>query len=138
MAEFSEKISEITGQESFDELKHKAKENFDMLQRFIEGITGQRLEDWTAVLRDGSVAMSGDLELKGGSLKLKDLDGINEISIRRGGDGALEHKDGIDASFTPIYDPEYKDVTNDRALDVVYKNKSKHRLCQITLKMVTT
>lgn len=138
MGEFSEKISEITGQESLDELKHKLKENFDMLQRLVDGLTGQRLEDWTPVQRDGSVHMTGDLTIDGAVLKLKDSDGINEISIRRGGDGTLEHKDGVNASWTSVYDPEYEDVTSSRALDTVYRNKNKKRTCQITLKMYTS
>lgn len=138
MAQFSEKIAEITGQESTDELKQKLKENFDMLQRFIEGITGQRLEDWTAVQRDGSIEMSGDLSLVGGSLKIKSSDGLEETAWRRGSDGTLEHKDGVDTAFSSVYDPEYKNVTSSRALDKVYKNKNKTRYCQITVKMETT
>jgi hypothetical protein len=135
VAELSEKIVEITGRESNDELRRKLKENFDMLQRLIDGLTGQRLEDWTPIRRDGSVAMTGNLNLEGGSVTLKSADGTSEISLRRGGDGTLEHRDAVDANFTPIYDPEYKDVTSSRALDVVYKNKNKHRSCQITLKL---
>ena len=137
MAEFSEKITEITGLEDLDELKSKLRENFDMLQRLVDGLTGQRVEDWTPVRRDGTVTMTGSLIIDGGSLTLRDSDGVNEISIRRGLDGALEHRDGVNANFTPVYDPEYEDVTSDRALDTVYRNKNKKRSCQITLKMYT-
>lgn len=128
---------DISGARSLEDLKRLLQDNFETLKLLVDGLTGERLEDWTPVLRDGSVEMTGDLVVRG-SVTMKPSTGNEYVSLRRGPDGTLEHKDSVDAAFTPVYDAEYKDVTNNRALDTVYKNKNKQRLCQITLKMYTS
>ena len=128
---------DMSGARTLEELQQVLNDNFDALKLLIDGLTGERLEPWTPVLRDGSVEMTGDLVIRG-AVTMKPATGDEYTSLRRGADGTLEHKDAVDAVYTPVYDPEYKDVTSDRALDKVYKNKNKHRLCQITLKMYTS
>ena len=135
MSEKALQLLDVTNAQDMEELKLFLADNFEALRNLIDGLTGERLEEWTPVLRDGSVQMTGDLVIKGGSITLKDDEGVNEISLRRGGDGAIEHRDGVNSDWTPIYDAEYRDVTSDRALDKVYKNGNKQRMCQITLKL---
>lgn len=131
-------LSDLRHIKTIDDLVRAVNDNFEAIKLLMDGLTGERLESWTPVARDGSITMTGDLTLVGGSLKVQNSAGTSETSIRLGGDGTLEHRDNVNADYTSVYDPEYKDVTSDRALDTVYKNKNKHRLCQITLKMETT
>lgn len=135
MSSKSLQLLEIDGAKDLEELKRLLRENFESIKLLMDGLTGERLEDWTPVLRDGSVSMTGDLSILGGSLKLKDSAGSDEVAWRSGGGGVLEHRDNVSAEYTPVYDPEYHDVTDERELDTVYKNKNKTRFCQITLKL---
>ena len=122
MAEFSEKITEVSDVQTLDELRDKLQENLDMIQRFIDGITGQRLEPWTAVLRDGSVEMTGDLVIDSAGITMKR--GYEESGLRLLDTGVMESK-SASSSWRPVRDQrEREDVTDDRALNTIFTNAS--------------
>lgn len=93
MADFSEKLVDIRGNEKLEELLGVLRENFDMIQRIFDGLTGQRMEDWTPVRRDGQTKMIGNLELRGGQLRVSSLSskGENMAGLRRDKDGYWEY-----------------------------------------------
>jgi hypothetical protein len=93
VAEFSEKLVDIRGNEKLEELLVVLRENFDTIQRIFDGLTGQRLESWTPIRRDGQTKMTGNLELRGGQIRVSSLSakGENMAGLRRDKNGYWEY-----------------------------------------------
>jgi len=160
MANLTERLTEIVGNETHDQLKRKLKENIATLQRIIDELTGQRIEDWTPVRRDGSVSMKGDLILDGGSLIHNADSSIpGKAAVRSTKAGVSQYSHDGKTYFsqprtggskgTALVWPQKGsvplwgsmvgnglDVTSDRDFNVVYRNTGKAMIiCQITVKL---
>ena len=87
MSELSTKLEPINGNESVDELLIKLRDNNVRLQQILDVLTGERLEDWTPVRRDGTVSMTNDLNIHGGKVNVSydSTVGQNQASVRRQG-----------------------------------------------------
>ena len=149
MAEFSEKLVDIKGNEKLEDLLVVLRENFDTIQRIFDGLTGQRLEAWTPVRRDGQVKMTGNLELRGGQLRVSSISskGENMAGLRRDKDGYWEYSHDCEtwlklptkvgasgevmawpaSGSVPVWsastlNPTVSDVTASRVIGTVYQN----------------
>ena len=161
--ELSQKIIDIRGNESLEELLPVLRDNFDTVQRILDVLTGQRVEDRTPVTRDCSVAFKGDIKTEGGELVLGtgrirvtsgkkieySSDGViwarlpdnigheNDILAYPLEGGVPQWKDPRELLGEILLNPSFSDATASRALGTVYQNDSDAmRVLQISVTLV--
>jgi len=126
MANRSLQLLDVSGVQSIEDLVNLLQENFEVIKLLIDGLTGERLEDWTPVLRSGIVKMTGDLQIDGAGVKL--INGDQSASLRMTTTGVLETQNA-DKSWRHVRDERAReDVTSDRAFDEVYTNGSNREM----------
>jgi len=100
MANKSLQLFDVETFEGIDQLKAALRENFEALRIIIDGLTGERLEDWTPVSRDGSVSMINDLTIAGGTVKIStDATSVNRAGVRGDKDGLFSYSHDSDTWF---------------------------------------
>ena len=126
MSNKSLQLHDVTTARSFEELRQVLRDNFEALRILIDGLTGERLESWTPVLRDGSVSMTGNLTMEEAAVKFQTGDEVGELRLHK--DGYLQNRESSSDWQRVRAERTREDRTDDRALDTVYTNGTKKEI----------